>query len=64
MLTLKQREKIVKNAIKAMDKAADAMMDLNSIGAEFGVDTRIEGRFVSDLKERANYWENCRWWKK
>lgn len=65
MTTLKQRERIVANAVKKLDAAADAMLELTGIASEFGVkDLRLEERFGAELRERARYWENCRWWKK
>jgi len=64
-LTLKQKEKAVKKAIKNMDAAADSMVDLLEIMRDYGVkDTAMEDRFRSELRERASYWDRVDWWKK
>ena len=63
MSTYKQREKAVSRAVAAMDKAADAISDLQSICIEYGIDMTQEERFRSELRERARYWESSRWWE-
>lgn len=64
MMTPKQREQAVKRAVTAMNKAADAPGDLQSICIEHGVDIAQEERFTSELRERAAYWDNCTWYKR
>lgn len=63
-MTLKQRERAVKRAVTAMDKAADALGDLQSMCIKAGIDMAQDERFASDLRERAAYWNNCTWYKK
>jgi len=64
-MTRKQKERAVRKAVKKMDEAADCMCDLVAIAHEHGVkDTALEGRFISELRERAGYWDRCTWWKK
>lgn len=63
-MTHKQRERAVKKAVAAMDKAAEALEDLQSICIEHGVDITREQSFKDGLKERADYWERCTWYKR
>ena len=63
-MTPNQRERAVTKAVAAMEKAADALNDLQSICIEYGVDINQEERFVSELRERSAYWANCSWYKK
>ena len=63
-MTPKQKQRAVDKATKKLREAADAMLDLQLMANEYGIDMEAEGRFASDLRERANYWENCTWWKK
>lgn len=65
-MTPKQRERLVTRAVKKLDEAADALSDLEGMVIDHGakVDMTIETRFVSDLRERARYWESCTWWRK
>lgn len=65
MSTLKQRERMVTKGVAAMDKAAEALFDLEDIDSEFGLrDTAQEEHFRTGLRERARYWERCTWWQK
>ena len=60
---MKQRERIVARAVKRLDAAAESLSELASLASECDVDTSREDRFISDLKERASYWERCKWWR-
>lgn len=62
-MTPKQRERAVTKAVTALDKAADALGDLQTICMEHGVDITQEERFTSELRERARYWDSCTWYK-
>ncbi len=65
-MTPKQREAAVSKAVKALEKAADSLLDLElmAIGIDSSIDTRCEEKFREELRERARYWGNCTWWKK
>jgi len=63
-MTPKQKERLVNSAVKKLRAAADALSDLSFMSVDYGVKTDIEDRFTADLRERANYWESCTWWKK
>lgn len=63
MSTLKQRERAITRAAKNLRKAAESLDELTSMASEYGVDTAREEHFSSELRERAAYWENCRWWQ-
>ncbi|HEY8035219.1 MAG TPA: hypothetical protein VIF37_06480 [Methylobacter sp.] len=66
MSTIKQREKIVKNAIAAMDKAAEALSELSFMAIECGLtesQMQQEEHFRSGLRERSAYWERVTWWR-
>ena len=48
-----------------MDAASEALGELQFIATEFGVNDRgQEEHFANGLRERADYWEKCTWWKK
>jgi len=66
MSTLKQREKIVKNAVAALDKAAEAISELRSMSIECGLtESQMEQEeyFRSGLRDRSSYWEKATWWR-
>jgi len=63
-MTPKQKKKAVDLAVKKMREAADAMLDLEMICIELGVESHQEEAFRDGLRERACYWENCTWWKR
>ena len=56
----------VARAAEALRKAADALGDLESIALECGLTENQclqESRFRSELRERAGWWEDAKWWR-
>ncbi len=62
-IKLKRKEKIVETAIKRLDKAIASLSELQEIASDAGVHGDREVHFISELRERATYWEQCTWWK-
>ncbi len=62
-MTIKQKTRLVTKAEKKLREAAEALSDLQMMAMEYGVETDREQRFASELRERAQYWEQCTWWQ-
>lgn len=64
-MTLSLRERKVERAIKRLRAAADGLDELIDIATEAVPDADMtrERHFVVELRERADYWERCNWYR-